>query len=198
MIRLSRTRSGQKELRNRLAAAASYKRLLVGRAQCHKARCPHTSPALYAILRIFGTVRTAAPQIERIRKLISRRQCNCWRELTARHRAAYRVGTTTHTGWRPERFLDFELARTAYSRSRTNRTPSLPRRRFPPPSSSRHDSPRLAIECVSDEDAAAQLSILRAISPSDLHNLVYRSDYRIVPAVTATPATPLDERLKAT
>jgi hypothetical protein len=50
----------------------------------------------------------------------------------------------------------------------------------------------------SDEDAAAQLSILRDIASSDLHNLVYRSDYRIVPAVTATPATPLDERLKAT
>jgi hypothetical protein len=33
-------------------------------------------------------------------------------------------------------------------RSRTNRTPSLLRRRFPPPSSSRHDSPRLAVECV--------------------------------------------------
>jgi hypothetical protein len=37
----------------------------------------------------------------------------------------------------------------------------------------------------SQEDAAAQLSILRAIASSDLHNLVYRADYRIVPAVTA-------------
>jgi hypothetical protein len=27
-----------------------------------------------------------------------------------------------------------------------------------------------------DEDAAAQLSILRAIASSDLHNLVYRAD----------------------
>jgi hypothetical protein len=40
----------------------------------------------------------------------------------------------------------------------------------------------------SDEDAASQLSILRAIASSDLHNLVYRADYRIVPAVTAGPA----------
>jgi hypothetical protein len=37
-----------------------------------------------------------------------------------------------------------------------------------------------------DEDAAAQLSVLRAIASSDLHNLVYRADYRIVPAVNRT------------
>ena len=42
------------------------------------------------------------------------------------------------------------------------------------------------LNVFSDEDAAAQLSILRAIASSDLHNLVYRADYRIVPAVTAT------------
>ena len=47
------------------------------------------------------------------------------------------------------------------------------------------------LNVFSDADAAAQLSILRAIASSDLHNLVYRSDYRIVPAVTANP-TPLD------
>ncbi len=45
-----------------------------------------------------------------------------------------------------------------------------------------HDWP---LNVFSDEDAAAQLSILRAIASSDLHNLVYRADYRIVPAVTA-------------
>ena len=45
------------------------------------------------------------------------------------------------------------------------------------------------LNVFSDEDAAAQLSILRAIASSDLHNLVYRADYRIVPAVTANPAT---------
>ncbi len=44
------------------------------------------------------------------------------------------------------------------------------------------------LNVFSDEDAAAQLSILRAIASSDLHNLVYRADYRIVPAVTANPA----------
>jgi hypothetical protein len=48
-----------------------------------------------------------------------------------------------------------------------------------------HDWP---LNVFSDEDAAAQLSILRAIASSDLHNLVYRADYRIVPAVTANPA----------
>jgi hypothetical protein len=47
-----------------------------------------------------------------------------------------------------------------------------------------HDWP---LNVFSSEDAAAQLSILRAIASSDLHNLVYSSDYRIVPAVTANP-----------
>jgi hypothetical protein len=43
------------------------------------------------------------------------------------------------------------------------------------------------LNVFTDEDAAAQLSILRAIASSDLHNLVYRADYRIVPAVTVSP-----------
>ena len=42
------------------------------------------------------------------------------------------------------------------------------------------------LNVFSDEDAAAQLSILRAIASSDLHNLVYQADYRIVPAVNRT------------
>jgi hypothetical protein len=46
------------------------------------------------------------------------------------------------------------------------------------------------LNVFSEEDAAAQRSILRAIVSGDLHNLVYRADYRIVPAVT-NPATPL-------
>jgi hypothetical protein len=41
------------------------------------------------------------------------------------------------------------------------------------------------LNVFSDEDAANQLFILRAIASSDLHNLVYRADYRIVPVVTA-------------
>ena len=49
-----------------------------------------------------------------------------------------------------------------------------------------------------DEDAAAQLPILRAIASSDLHNLVFRADYGIVPAVTASRATPLADGVKAT
>jgi len=49
-----------------------------------------------------------------------------------------------------------------------------------------HDWP---LNVFSDEDAADQLPILRAIASSDLHNLVYLTDYRIVPAVTAGPAT---------
>src|SRR6202795_3399413 len=53
------------------------------------------------------------------------------------------------------------------------------------------------LNVFSDEDAAAQLSIMRAIASSDLHNLVYRADYRIVPAVTAKPHTPLARGAKA-
>ena len=51
-----------------------------------------------------------------------------------------------------------------------------------------HDWP---LNVFSDEDATAQLSILRAIASSDLHNLVYLSDYRIVPVVTANRASPI-------
>jgi hypothetical protein len=40
------------------------------------------------------------------------------------------------------------------------------------------------LNVFSEEDASAQRSILRAIASSDLHNLVYRADYRIVPAST--------------
>ena len=47
-----------------------------------------------------------------------------------------------------------------------------------------HDWP---LNVFNDEDATAQLPTLRAIASSDLHNLVYRADYRIVPAVTAHP-----------
>jgi hypothetical protein len=54
------------------------------------------------------------------------------------------------------------------------------------------------LNVFSDEDAKAQLCVLRAIASSDLHNLVYRADYRIVPAVTAGRATPLVHGVKAT
>lgn len=49
-----------------------------------------------------------------------------------------------------------------------------------------HDWP---LNVFSEEDAAAQLSILRAIASSDLHNLVYQADYRIVPAVNRTASS---------
>ena len=58
-----------------------------------------------------------------------------------------------------------------------------------------HDWP---LNVFSDQDAAAEVSILRAIASGDLHNLIYRADYRIVPAVTANPATPLDHGARAT
>ena len=58
-----------------------------------------------------------------------------------------------------------------------------------------HDWP---LNVFSAEDAAAQLSILRAIASRDLHNLVYRADYRIVPAVTASSGIPLANGAKTT
>jgi hypothetical protein len=45
------------------------------------------------------------------------------------------------------------------------------------------------LNVFSAEDAAAELPILRAIASSDLHNLVYAADYRIVPAVTGDRAS---------
>ena len=57
-----------------------------------------------------------------------------------------------------------------------------------------HDWP---LNVFSDEDAAAQLSILRAIASSDLDNLVNRSDYRIVSVVMARPSTRLDHGAQA-
>src|ERR1700733_8443202 len=49
-----------------------------------------------------------------------------------------------------------------------------------------HDWP---LNVFTEEDAAAQLSILPSIVSSDLHNLVYRADYRIVPAVNRTASS---------
>ena len=54
------------------------------------------------------------------------------------------------------------------------------------------------LNVFSEEDAAAQLSILWAIASSDLHNLVYLSDYRIVPVVTTNRTSPRDREARAT
>ena len=39
------------------------------------------------------------------------------------------------------------------------------------------------LNVFSEDDAAAELPILRGIASADLHNLVFRSDYRIIPAI---------------
>lgn len=44
-------------------------------------------------------------------------------------------------------------------------------------------------------DATDMLPIIRAIATSDLHNLVFQSDYRIIPAVTRPIARPLSAPL---
>jgi len=41
------------------------------------------------------------------------------------------------------------------------------------------------LNVFSREDAAAELPTLRAIAGCDLHNLVFQSDYRIIPAIMA-------------
>lgn len=40
------------------------------------------------------------------------------------------------------------------------------------------------LNVFSEADAAAELPTLRAIAAADLHNLVFLSDYRIIPAIT--------------
>ncbi len=40
------------------------------------------------------------------------------------------------------------------------------------------------LNVFSEEDAAAELPTLRAIASADLHNLVFRSDYRIITKIT--------------
>jgi len=46
------------------------------------------------------------------------------------------------------------------------------------------------LNVFSDNDAAAELPTLRAIVAADLHNLVFRSDYRIIPAITSKTESP--------
>jgi hypothetical protein len=46
------------------------------------------------------------------------------------------------------------------------------------------------LNLCSVQDATDQLPILRAIVTSDLHNLVFQADYRIIPAITRTSTAP--------
>ena len=46
------------------------------------------------------------------------------------------------------------------------------------------------LNVLSVDDATAQLPVLRAIASGDVHNLVFQSDYRIIPAVTRTSTAP--------
>lgn len=41
-----------------------------------------------------------------------------------------------------------------------------------------------------DEQAAAEIAVLRAIAAADLHNLVFQRDYRLIPATTQAAAAP--------
>jgi hypothetical protein len=41
-----------------------------------------------------------------------------------------------------------------------------------------------------DGQAAAELTVLRAIAAADLHNLVFQRDYRLIPATTRAAAAP--------
>jgi hypothetical protein len=46
------------------------------------------------------------------------------------------------------------------------------------------------LNMLSVQDATDQLPVLRAIATGDLHNLVFQSDYRIIPAVTRPSTAP--------
>jgi hypothetical protein len=109
-------------------------------------------------------------------------------ELTARRRAAHRDGTTTHNGlnaswalsWPEQRAAGVQpIVLHAYFRGGFHH-PHLR-------GTTVQDWP---LNVFSDKDAAAQLSILRAIASSDLHNLVYRADYRIVTSGDSKPRHP--------
>jgi hypothetical protein len=50
-----------------------------------------------------------------------------------------------------------------------------------------HDWP---LNLFSMQDSSDQLPILRAIATSDLHNLVFQADFRIIPAVMRPPTEP--------
>ncbi len=50
-----------------------------------------------------------------------------------------------------------------------------------------HDWP---LNVFSVQDSSDQLPILRAIATSDLHNLVFQADFRIIPAVMSPPSRP--------
>ena len=46
------------------------------------------------------------------------------------------------------------------------------------------------LNVFTEQDAADQLTVLRAIATAELHNLVFQADYRIIPAVTRPPSEP--------
>jgi hypothetical protein len=68
------------------------------------------------------------------------------RELAAQYWQTHRDRITTQRGWRAERILGFELARTTCSQGSANHAPSRFWKRLPSPSSSGHDSSGLAAE----------------------------------------------------
>jgi hypothetical protein len=46
-----------------------------------------------------------------------------------------------------------------------------------------------ALNVFDEEQAAAELTTLRAIASADIHNLVFQRDYRIIPAMSSGPNT---------
>ena len=42
---------------------------------------------------------------------------------------------------------------------------------------------RQSLNVFNEEQAAAELPVLRAVASADLHNLVFQRDYRIIPAI---------------
>jgi len=75
MIHLTRTGSGQSRISPPRRCLPHQTDKEVRHVTKYDARIHHQPDT--PILRIFGTVHTAAPQVERIRKAISGRQWNC-------------------------------------------------------------------------------------------------------------------------
>jgi hypothetical protein len=161
-------------------------------------------------LRIFGTVHTAAPQGERdkeghFEKAVQLLAPIALKVLAEMNTSLLLVtGQLTETGLRrtPDGGLNASWALSWPEQQAAGIEPIVLQAYFGGGfhhphlrGTTVHDWP---LNVFSEEDAAAQLSILRAIASSDLHNLVYLSDYRIVPVVTANRASPRDRGARAT
>ena len=169
--------------------------MLAGGAQCHKAQCPHTFTSL---IRHFedlrdGTHGGSASRKDKeahfekavqllapiARQVLNEMNMNLLRD----------TGQLTESGLRrtPDGGLNASWALSWPEQQAAGIEPIALQayfgRGFHHPHLRGMTVRDWPLNVFSEGDAAAQLSILRAIASSDLHNLVFQADYRIVPAV---------------